>query len=240
MNPNKLNEISASACTFVKHKRFKNTKSRKGYLHSRWKIGDEQVDFVNIHLFHDDINSVALQSTPSVYAQKREVALSEALLDCKISDHQTAFIFGDLNIRLDAPDFVGWLRNRHGDEVSEILSIGDKTFFYKHDDDFRNSEVIREMIQFDREIERFNSKSGFARLKELPVQFGPTYCIENRPDLQHRNPRVFAKRFPSWCDRVLFSESSSKFLTNAVYGSIDGPVSMGDHTPVFLAFSWKI
>ncbi|GBP35645.1 Type I inositol 1,4,5-trisphosphate 5-phosphatase [Eumeta japonica] len=40
--------------------------SRKGFLRTRWMIRGTAVEFVNIHLFHDASNLVAMEPFPSV------------------------------------------------------------------------------------------------------------------------------------------------------------------------------
>lgn len=54
--------------------------SRKGFMRTRWLFNDCQpLDLVNIHLFHDASNLVAMKTTPSPYAQNRQKALEFAL-----------------------------------------------------------------------------------------------------------------------------------------------------------------
>lgn len=96
--------------------------SRKGFMRTRWLFDDYQpLDLVNIHLFHDASNLIAMETTPSPYAQNRQRALeftleriSAPLNDAKLiasQDRQSStsnektevplFIFGDFNFRLD-------------------------------------------------------------------------------------------------------------------------------------------
>lgn len=58
-------------------------KSRKGFLHSRWRLEGCEVNFVCVHLFHDDSNLVAAATTamPSRYAQSRAAALKYTLAE---------------------------------------------------------------------------------------------------------------------------------------------------------------
>lgn len=45
---------------------FPNCKwSRKGYMRTRWEIGGTELDFVNIHLFHDACNIIAIEAVSS-------------------------------------------------------------------------------------------------------------------------------------------------------------------------------
>nr|KAF6456497.1 inositol polyphosphate-5-phosphatase A [Rousettus aegyptiacus] len=53
--------------------------SRKGFVRTRWSVGDCAFDLVNIHLFHDASNLVAWETSPSVYAGIRHKALGYVL-----------------------------------------------------------------------------------------------------------------------------------------------------------------
>ncbi|CAL8391268.1 unnamed protein product [Arctogadus glacialis] len=55
--------------------------SRKGFIRTRWALADCAFDLVNIHLFHDASNLVALEKSPSVYSGTRQKALGY-VLDC--------------------------------------------------------------------------------------------------------------------------------------------------------------
>lgn len=92
-------------------------------MRTRWLFDDSQpLDLVNIHLFHDASNLVAMETTPSPYAQNRQKALEFTLerISAPLEDGKTAtsqqqhsstksqdadevplFIFGDFNFRLD-------------------------------------------------------------------------------------------------------------------------------------------
>jgi hypothetical protein len=52
----------------VLSKRFANTKSRKGYIGTKWRLGQKELKIVNVHLYHDDNNTVSVEKTPSIYA----------------------------------------------------------------------------------------------------------------------------------------------------------------------------
>lgn len=54
--------------------------SRKGFMRTRWLFNENQpLDLVNIHLFHDASNLVAMKHSPSPYAQTRQKALEYTL-----------------------------------------------------------------------------------------------------------------------------------------------------------------
>ncbi|MEQ2291525.1 Type I inositol 1,4,5-trisphosphate 5-phosphatase, partial [Ameca splendens] len=77
--------------------------SRKGFIRTRWALGDCAFDLVNIHLFHDADNVVAWEKSPSLYTGIRQKALEFVLH--RITDQRYEklpyFLFGDFNFRLD-------------------------------------------------------------------------------------------------------------------------------------------
>lgn len=105
--------------------------SRKGFMRTRWLFNNCQpLDLVNIHLFHDASNLVAMEATPSPYAQNRQRALEFTLEKVSLpleekseqsQKHQQTnqkngpahpypevplFIFGDFNFRLDTSKVI--------------------------------------------------------------------------------------------------------------------------------------
>ena len=43
--------INASSCRYIQHKRFQGTRSRKGFLRSRWKFGNQELNMVCTNLY---------------------------------------------------------------------------------------------------------------------------------------------------------------------------------------------
>lgn len=86
----------------------------------------------------------------------------------------------------------------------------------------------------------------------MDITYAPSYCYEVSP-LPQRKRKQFVKRIPAWCDRVFFTDAAKTLLVNSdvklhstetkngfEYNSHYGPNSMGDHTPVFLAFKMEV
>ncbi|XP_063389262.1 uncharacterized protein LOC134675047 [Cydia fagiglandana] len=191
--------------------------SRKGFLRTRWLIRGTAVEFVNIHLFHDASNLLALQPFPSVYCRSRRRALRHTLGHIH-SDVNAApyFIFGDFNFRTDTGGVVKKvteeltacrLQNGNATESSRlqyrgpdgriVLTVGKKEF--AHQD---HQKIFREpwLQRFDRELEALRP-----HLYEFPVKFPPTYPFEEDVQL----PTHYMKtRCPAWCDRILLSQSA--------------------------------
>lgn len=84
--------------------------SRKGYLRTRWNIEGTELDLINIHLFHDASNFLAIETFPSVYSDYRHRALKHILERLKDGNDSTCvlpfFVFGDFNFRLDTRGVV--------------------------------------------------------------------------------------------------------------------------------------
>ncbi|XP_073690635.1 inositol polyphosphate-5-phosphatase A-like [Garra rufa] len=103
-------------------------KGRKGFIRTRWMLADCAFDLVNIHLFHDESNLVAMEKSPSVYSGTRQKALDFVLNrvtglsrplrsqrpsaehGASITDQRYErlpyFIFGDFNFRLDCKQVI--------------------------------------------------------------------------------------------------------------------------------------
>ncbi|XP_047539646.1 inositol polyphosphate-5-phosphatase A isoform X1 [Vanessa atalanta] len=196
--------------------------SRKGFLRTRWSIRGTAIEFVNIHLFHDASNLLAMEPFPSVYCRSRRRALRHTLRHLH-SDVNAApyFIFGDFNFRTDTGAVVKKVteelascRLQNGANVDSsklqyrsksddriVLTVGKKEF--AHVD---HQKIFREpwLQKFDRELESLRS-----HLFEFPVKFPPTYPFEEDVHL----PTHYMKtRCPAWCDRVLLSQSARLLL----------------------------
>ncbi|XP_041985161.1 inositol polyphosphate-5-phosphatase A isoform X2 [Aricia agestis] len=196
--------------------------SRKGFLRTRWSIRNTAVEFVNIHLFHDASNLLAMEPFPSVYCRSRRRALRHTLRHLH-SDVNAApyFIFGDFNFRTDTGGVVKKvteeltacrLQNGTNTESSKlqfrsksddriVLTVAKKEF--SHVD---HQKIFREpwLQRFDRELEALRP-----HLYEFPVKFPPTYPFEE--DI-HLPTHYMKTRCPSWCDRVLLSQSARLLL----------------------------
>ncbi|XP_075986494.1 inositol polyphosphate-5-phosphatase A isoform X2 [Anticarsia gemmatalis] len=191
--------------------------SRKGFLRTRWWIRGTAIEFVNIHLFHDASNLLAMETFPSVYCRSRRRALRHTLRHLH-SDVNAApyFIFGDFNFRTDTAGVVKKVteelsacRQQNGSAVEAsrlqfrdadnrvVLTVGKKEFAHTdHQNIFREPWLQR----YDRELEALRP-----HLFEFPVKFPPSYPFEEDVTL----PTHYMKtRCPAWCDRILLSQSA--------------------------------
>ncbi|XP_065585023.1 inositol polyphosphate-5-phosphatase A-like isoform X2 [Artemia franciscana] len=219
---------------------------RKGFLHTKWRIDEIPFNFVNIHMFHDTSNLVALESSPSVYADCRQRALKYTL--DYIDDFEAAptFIFGDFNFRTDVKsavqDLTKSLRpksipDNHDHRVSfsddldrNVLLVGKKEFQHKDHETVFTTEP--KWLKHDAELRPFKDW-----LYELEVNFPPSYPCQEESDVV----RYLPTRCPAWCDRVLMNRKARELLSGDFrYNMIGKKTSMGDHKPVYLNFVQRI
>ncbi|XP_011878822.1 PREDICTED: uncharacterized protein LOC105568062 isoform X2 [Vollenhovia emeryi] len=225
--------------------------SRKGFLRTRWSISGTVFDLINIHLFHDASNFIAMETFPSVYSKTRRRAL-EHTLDRFHNDkypNVPYFLFGDFNFRTDTASVIKKLTEDtqekrlsnkgnisklqfHNRDDDLVLTLGKKEFsHYEHQNVFMKNggEWLRE---YDKELGDFEG-----RLFEFPISFVPSYPFQediNEP-VNYMQTRV-----PAWCDRVLLSPTAKTLVkdiddSEAVkYGVIGPTTCMGDHKPVYL------
>ncbi|XP_047207086.1 inositol polyphosphate-5-phosphatase A-like isoform X1 [Girardinichthys multiradiatus] len=231
--------------------------SRKGFIRTRWALGDCAFDLVNIHLFHDANNVVAWQESPSLYTGIRQKALEFVLH--RITDQRYEklpyFLFGDFNFRLDFRSLIESLcstatmqtvTNTDTNVVDElmfiesdndrkvVLEVGKKIFKYADQNVFRENNGTS-LQEYDKELSVFKD-----RLHELEISFPPSYPYSE----DHSNAKQYmTTRCPAWCDRILMSPSAKDLVVkpeneekSIVYDNIGPNVCMGDHKPVFLSF----
>ncbi|XP_021369081.1 type I inositol 1,4,5-trisphosphate 5-phosphatase-like isoform X2 [Mizuhopecten yessoensis] len=226
--------------------------SRKGFIRTRWNIRNCLFDLVNIHLFHDASNIIAMQTSPSVYSNNRKAALLHTLqrFEKDQYDKVPMFIFGDFNFRLDVHQLVSSLTSKtkthqtkgKKDQIAKIvyseegngktvLSIETKGFDHhdKHAEVF--SKKAKYLRPYDKEIYSYKDK-----LYEFDISFAPSYPFSE--DITD-GLSYMKTRCPSWCDRILMSSSAKNIVVNEDkyqprYDIIGKEICMGDHKPVYL------
>ncbi|CAF0952281.1 unnamed protein product [Adineta steineri] len=232
--------------------------SRKGFTQARWSINGFIFDMINVHLFHDASNILAVEQSPSVYSTFRKNALGYTLrhLSLNPSDPPVPYIiFGDFNFRLDAHRFIqnivekrngliiDKIKQANNNEISKILiqnaqnkielTIEKKEFNLHNDHDSFFSNDIHQFQMYD-----FEPLSFTDDLYEFPKTFPPSYPYSE----EFNEPRAYLRaRCPAWCDRVLLSHSFKDFINTEItpptYDVIGKDVCMGDHKPVYLALT---
>ncbi|XP_069981634.1 uncharacterized protein 5PtaseI isoform X3 [Penaeus vannamei] len=225
--------------------------SRKGFMRTRWCLNGSKFDLVNIHLFHDASNFIAMEEFPSVYSLNRKRAL-EHTLDRFHNDgfeNVPLFIFGDFNFRVNTHGVVQKLTNGCTPEDAELPNTGEKAKEYKDNKGklqltiskktFRHSEhdtiFLKDngslLKEFDQEIDQFKE-----RLTEFPIDFPPSYPFEEGAG--GNGSHYMKTRCPSWCDRIILDKAAKKLVDSSngkvAYNLIGLDVTMGDHKPVGL------
>ncbi|XP_073970941.1 inositol polyphosphate-5-phosphatase A isoform X3 [Rhodnius prolixus] len=221
---------------------FKCKWSRKGFMRTRWNLNGTVFDLINIHLFHDASNFVAMETFPSVYSKTRQRALEYTLERFHNDQHGTApfFLFGDFNFRTDTRGVINRLCEGLNEVKTEqengcsnkveyrdaesraILTLGKKEFCHlEHQAVFLDQTWLRE---YDRELEGF-----CGQLFEYPIEFPPSYPFVEDSKVSSDYMKT---RCPAWCDRVVLSETARPLvLTEGLleYGLIGRDSCMGDH-----------
>ncbi|GLG95250.1 Type I inositol-1,4,5-trisphosphate 5-phosphatase [Gryllus bimaculatus] len=227
--------------------------SRKGFLRTRWSLNGTVFDLINIHLFHDASNFIAMESFPSVYSKNRRRALEHTLERFHNDSYGTApfFVFGDFNFRTDTQGVINKLAdglnpvrvqsnksNDHtklqykDDESQVVLSLGKKEFSHADHQSIFLDENGMWLKEFDREMEAFTG-----RLFEFAIAFPPSYPFEEE---EKGGNNYMKTRCPAWCDRVILSNTAKTLVNNASdpdsveYGLMGPNTRMGDHKPVYL------
>nr|CAB3256234.1 type I inositol 1,4,5-trisphosphate 5-phosphatase-like [Phallusia mammillata] len=250
--------------------------SRKGYCRVRWRINGQVIEFVNIHLFHDDNNLVSIKSSPSPYTSYRKRALKFVLNRLQEESpcrDGVSFVCGDFNFRLDVKSLVQKLCPaskqqvvRAPTEEEEVIrvvyrngeseSTDDEASVTNGNEESTSDEVLvkieKKVFEVEQSLLRPNSSYSHLRrfdlepndvegkLMEFDVSFPPTYPFSEDTS---NGEGYMDTRCPSWCDRILLTQDSWDWIHsqenhgNAVYDTIGSNVCMGDHKPVYLAFT---
>jgi hypothetical protein len=233
-------EVVGSQEYFFHGAKFSNAeKSRKGFLLTSLRIGPKIINFVNLHLFHDADNSVAVKESPSTYVFRRREALTEAMVEISplVSERDPLYIFGDFNFRLDGQKLITHIQNK----FSCAVTMGKKAMEAPPEvlEYFNQCEShLDELLSFDQEgaeaMAVAASTTGI-ELGEFKRGFRPTYAysvpVSHNPEkggasLQRKRPYNFA-RLPAWCDRVLFNPAAFAMMTVQSPDEIKARVAKG-------------
>ncbi|XP_039301120.1 inositol polyphosphate-5-phosphatase A [Nilaparvata lugens] len=232
--------------------------SRKGFLRTRWNLNGTIFDLVNIHLFHDASNFVAMESVSinHILCSRIDVPTNKLLSVCRFhtDDYGPApfFLFGDFNFRTDTQGVIKKLseglnpvkvQSQKNNESSKVLykddstsqvvlTLGKKEFKHLDHQNMFISDSGEWLKEYDREMEEFSNQ-----LFEFPIAFPPSYPFEEDSS---NGKQYMQTRCPAWCDRVLLSETAKQLVTSIEdaecieYGLIGSSKCMGDHKPVYL------
>lgn len=210
--------------------------SRKGYMLLSIRIGTQILNFVNVHMFHDDDNRIAVKISPSEYALRRIKGWNEMLAEVLplIDTRDPCFIFGDLNTRLDGVRLMEFARNTFSlAPIDAKKSVERNVDFWSYVIQPRN---IQQMLKFDLEVSTLMNLAGQHGLElgELPIQFPPTFTKEEFIDHDSSTvPKLYSQvdpatgiyrleriprpnkieRLPAFCDRILFNPEGLRLVS---------------------------
>ncbi|XP_054721663.1 inositol polyphosphate-5-phosphatase A-like [Uloborus diversus] len=232
-----------------------NKGSRKGFMRTRWKISHTIFDMINVHLFHDESNFIAIEDCPSRYSKNRQQALEYILKRISVDPYEKTpfFIFGDFNFRLDTKGVVQKLTSQTVPVYVKSAKNGEIEKILYKDPQNENKVVLtleRKVFDFDRHQETFatinkwlqeydREPKVFEEFFEFDITFPPSYPFKEDPS----GKSYMRTRCPSWCDRILLSKSALSIINMTpldgsycpvVYQLVGAHVGMGDHKPVML------
>jgi hypothetical protein len=121
----------------------------------------------------------------------------------KVSDHDVQILFGDLNFRVEGDAAL----------VRKDVEAG----------------KLKELLEKDQLNMARSKYSEIQNMIEGKIDFKPTY--KYKFDTQEYDDGA-KNRVPSWCDRILYKQSSSVFIKE--YGRLEWTNS--DHKPIFGSF----
>lgn len=235
--------------------------SRKGFLRTRWSLNGTLFDLVNIHLFHDASNFIAMEKFPSVYTLNRKRAMEHTLDRFHNDEFKNVpiFLFGDFNFRLDTGSVVQKLTEecqmlenvedtgertcefRDKRDEKSVLSVSKKSFSHMDHPSIFLNDNGKWLRPFDKELTEFSP-----RLQEFPITFPPSYPFEEGAESKDNEyGGLYMKtRCPSWCDRVILNQSAKDLIDqkkeDVLYDIIGLNSRMGDHKPVGLCIHLPI
>jgi inositol-1,4,5-trisphosphate 5-phosphatase len=213
-------------------------KSRKGLIITSLQVDSRKMYFVNVHLYHDADNVVAMSKSPSEYAEKRTRGLVEVfqilLTRGGASVNDGIFVFGDLNTRLDGHRFI-----QNSNSESERVKVKAKCLKMPEElwGRFSTPGAWPALRELDREGQMMMDSVAEVckvQLCELPREFGPTYSLSNEEGMEDCGTYK-EERLPAWCDRVFANAAAMTSVADFQYWVC--PLHVLDHRGVYLIFT---
>ena len=171
---NKAEKISAIETDCLKLG-FGGTVGNKGSVVGRFNLEDTTVCIIACHLASGASQKELRKS--QICDIQADSFVKEKLdrRHMQIFEHDSKFLCGDLNFRVELPGVLA----RH------LVSEGD----------------IAELLKSDQLLQAF-SEGALPGYKEAPISFRPTYKFDEGTDVYDSSSK---QRVPSWCDRVLYN-----------------------------------
>lgn len=199
----------------------KGLHGNKGGIATRFILDNTSLCFVNCHLAsgqshvlqrNEDMEGILNSARFNAVDDPESNIFSHGANGTCILDHETCFLSGDLNYRIDMTR----------QQTFELLSDTEMNRFeswekLQHQDQLKNQQLTNPLFRL------FN-------FKEAPILFDPTYKYDRGTDVYDTSEK---KRVPAWCDRVLYRAPST--ATNLYYRRHE--VKASDHRPISAGFT---
>ncbi|KAF8341436.1 DNase I-like protein [Cantharellus anzutake] len=211
------NMVGLLTCVFVKRSerhRIKNSAittmkrglggryGNKGAIAARFTIDDSSLCFINSkrrpHRILED-KSVF----PAIALEEDGFAFVGGGDGSMILDHETCFLSGDLNYRID----------QRRENVIASIKAGELDYLLQHD-------------QLSKERKN-NPAFRLRSFREAPITFPPTYKYDRRSDEFDTSEK---RRVPAWCDRILYRCRDPQRVQYLHYRRYEANIS--DHRPI--------
>ncbi|TIB32811.1 hypothetical protein E3P77_02518 [Wallemia ichthyophaga] len=189
----------------------------KGAIISRFVLDDSSFCFINCHLAagqkhtkqrNQDLVSILEEKVAFANDPVRsELSYVNGGDGSSVFDHETTFLNGDLNYRVD-------LRR---EAVLPAITKSNFEYLLNHD-------------QLNKQMET-NAQFKLRDFKEPPITYAPTYKYDRKTNVYDTSDK---RRTPAWCDRILSRTVHLPRVSNLHYKRYE--VNVSDHRPISAAF----
>jgi hypothetical protein len=157
----------------------------QGAVVARMTIDDSSVCFINVHLAAGQSHKTARNADVAGILEEKAVFVAADIQQCYVNggdgsailDHETVFLNGDLNYRID----------QRRDNVISSVHAGDLAYLLEHD------QLRKEMMT--------NTSFRLRSFHEAPINFAPTYKYTPHSQEYDQSEK---KRIPAWFVDCIF------------------------------------
>lgn len=192
----------------------------KGAVIARFNVHDTSICIVNCHLAAHQHNVKGRNSDFLNIVKKTNLLppnagngsqTSTAWSGYRLSDHDFVFWIGDLNYRVNIPDF---------DRLVWLIEMKDWPSILAQD------QLVQEKA----------AGNAFVEFFEGPITFPPTYKYVVGTSEYDSREKGGKRRLPAWCDRIQWRVSSGREeeCTQKLYSRAE--LTLSDHKPVMALF----
>ena len=181
-------------------------------------LGNKGAAAVRIHIPIEENDTTDVNTTKSITFVCAHLAAHGNMVTRRNEDFAMIsrnLIFSDLTGMYDSDHlfFAGDLNYRTSDLIGSFDRVADE------------EELLMELLESDQLKAEHSLGRTLHGLEEASIKFPPTFKF-----LKDGSGRYNTKRWPSWCDRILFLSKKIKIIR---YDALL-PIKHSDHRPVFL------